>query len=144
MTMKDEETLSSLVKGQIELEKKIAEKLRKLEQRVDSVAARLLIREMQLDTRKHAEILEEVSKLIGAPKSLWDYTIHIDADKRAVRKELEEHVKAEEKMMKQIEREAGKTEDEALRLLLGNFAEDEKKHHRYLETILDKVYKIEL
>jgi len=142
MALKKEKTLSDLMKGQIKLEKEIAEKLHTLEQRVDSAAARLMIREMQLDTKKHAEILGEALKVIGGPKSFWDYTIHIDADKRAVRKELEEHVKAEEKMMEQIEEEAEKTDDEALKLLLNHFAEDERKHHKYLKTILNKAYKI--
>ena len=142
--MKKENTLSDLIKGQIKLEKEIAKKLHTLEQRVDSAAARLMIREMQLDTKKHAEILGEALKVIGGPKSFWDYTIHIDADKRAVRKELEEHVKAEEKMMQQIEGEAKETDDEALRLLLKHFAEDEKRHHRYLNIILSRTYKTEL
>ena len=142
--MKKEKTLSDLIKGQIKLEKEIAEKLRTLEQRLDSAAARLMIREMQLDTKKHAEILGEALKVIGGPKSFWDYTIHIDADKRAVRKELEEHVKAEEEMMEQIEAESKKTDDETLRLLLNHFADDERKHHKYLKTILDKAYKMEL
>lgn len=95
--MKTEKTLSDLIKEQIKLEKETAEKFSILEQRVDSVAARLLIREMYLDTKKHAEILEAALEVIGGPKSFWDYTIHIDADKRAVKKELEEHIKAEEK-----------------------------------------------
>jgi len=142
--MKTEKTLSNMIKEQIKLEREIAKKFSVLEQRVDSVAARLLIREMQLDTRKHAEILEAALKVIGGPKSFWEYTIHIDADKRAVKKELEEHVKAEEKMMSQIESEAKKTDDEALKLLLRHFAEDEKKHHKILETILNKAYKMEL
>jgi rubrerythrin len=142
VALKKEKNLSDLMKEQIKLEKEIAEKLHTLEQRVDSAAARLMIREMQLDTKKHAEILGEALKVIGGPKSFWDYTIHIDADKRAVRKELEEHVKAEEKMMEQIEEESKKTDDEALKLLLNHFAEDERKHHKYLKTILNKAYKI--
>lgn len=142
--MKTEKTLSDLIKEQIKLEKETAEKFSILEQRVDSVAARLLIREMYLDTKKHAEILEAALEVIGGPKSFWDYTIHIDADKRAVKKELEEHIKAEEKMMRQIESEAKKTDDEALKLLLQHFAEDEKKHHRILGTIINKAYKMEL
>jgi len=142
--MEKGKSLSDLIRGQIKLEKEIAEKLRKLEQRVDSVAARLMIREMQLDTKKHAEILEEALKVMGGPKSFWDYTIHIDADKRAVKNELQEHIRAEEKMMSQIEEEAKKTDDEALKLLLKHFAEDENKHHKYLKIILDKTYKMEL
>jgi len=142
--MKTEKTISDLIKEQIKLEKEIGEKLRTLEERVDSVAARLLIHEMQLDTRKHSEILEAALKVIGGPKSFWDYTIHIDADKRAVRKELEGHIKAEEAMMRQIEEEGKKTQDEALKLLLKHFEEDEKRHHKNLEIILSKAFKTEM
>jgi len=141
--MKNEKILSTLIKKQIGLEKETADKLRELEQRVDSVAARLLIREMQLDTKKHAEILNEALRTMETPKSFWDYTIHIDADKRVVRKQLEEHIKIEKKMMQQIEEEAEKSDDEALKLILKHFAEDEKKHHRSLETILNKAYKMD-
>jgi rubrerythrin len=37
-----------------------------------------------------------------------------------------------------------KTKDEALKLLLTHFMEDEKKHHRNLEIIINKAYKMEI
>ncbi len=141
--MKNEKTLTKLIEGQIRLEKDIAAKLQALEQRVDSVAARLLIREIQLDTKKHAEILSESLKTIGAPKSFWDFTIYVDADKRSVKKALEEHVKAEEEMTRLIENETKKTEDEVLKILLEHFLEDEKRHHKYLKNILARTYEKE-
>jgi len=142
--MKTEKTLSNLIEEQIKLEKEIANKFRILEGRVDSIAARLLIREMQLDTQKHAEILEAALKVIGGPKSFWEITIDVEADKRTVKRELEEHVKAEGTMMRQIDEEMKKTKDEALKLLLNHFLEDEKKHHKSLEIIINKAYKMEL
>ena len=80
---------------------------------------------------------------LGSGSRIMGYCAR-DADKRTVKKELEEHIKVEQKMMRQIESEAKKTEDEALELLLQHFAEDEKKHHKILETILNKAYKTEL
>jgi len=142
--MKTEKTLSNLIEEQIKLEKEIANKFRMLEGRVDSIAARLLIREMQLDTKKHAEILEAALKVIGGPKSFWEFTIDVEADKRAVKRELEEHVKAEGTMIRQIDEEMKKTKDEALKLLLNHFLEDENKHHKSLEIIISKAYKMEL
>ncbi len=142
--MKNEKRLLDLIRAQIKLEKEISDRLSKLEERVDSIAARLLIREMRLDTEKHAEILGEALKVADAPRSFWDYTIHVDADKQAVKKELTEHVTVEEKMRQQIEEEAENTDDEALKLLLGHFAEDEKRHHRILKTILSKAYNMEI
>ncbi len=142
--MEKDKKLLDLLKEQIKLEKEISDRLSRLEGRVDSIAAKLLIREMQLDTKKHAEILGEALKVVSTPRSFWDYTIHVDADKQAVKKELVEHVRAEEKMRQQIEEEAKKTDDEALKLLLKHFAEDEKRHHRILKTILSKSYDVEI
>jgi len=142
--MKIERTLADLIREQIQLEKETAKKFSMLEPRLDSPAARLLIREVQLDTKKHAEILESALKVMGGPKSFWELTVDIDADKRVVRKELENHMKAEERMMRQIEEELKKTDDEALKLLLRHFAEDERKHHGNLKTILDKAHKTEI
>jgi hypothetical protein len=142
--MTTEKTLSNLIEDQIELEKEIAKKFGILEGRVDSIAARLLIREMLLDTKKHAEILEAALKAIGGPKSFWEFTIDVEADKHTVKRELEEHVKAETKMISQIDEEMKKTKDEALKLLLKHFMEDENKHHKSLEIIISKAYKMEL
>jgi len=47
-------------------------------------------------------------------------------------------------MMRQIESETKKTSDEALKLLLKHFAEDEKRHHTVLKTIINKAYKMEI
>jgi hypothetical protein len=142
--MKTEKTLSKLIEEQIKLENEIANKFRILEGRVDSIAARLLIREMQLDTKKHAEILEAALKVIGGPKSFWEFSIDVEADKRTVKRELEEHVKAEGTMIRQIDEEMKKTKDEGLKLLLAHFMEDENKHHKSLEIIINKAYKMEL
>jgi Tfp pilus assembly protein PilN len=142
--MKTEKNLSNLIEEQIKLEKEIANKFKVLEGRVDSIAARLLIREMQLDTKKHAEILEAALKVIGGPEPFWEMTIDVEADKRAVKGELEDHIKAEDTMIRQIEGGMKETKDEALKLLLDHFMEDEKKHHRSLEIIINKAYKMEL
>ena len=142
--MKTEKTLSNLIEEQIKLEKEIANKFKMLEGRVDSIAARLLIREMQLDTKKHAEILEAALKITGGPEPVWEMTIDVEADKKTVKRELEEHMKAEGTMIRQIDEEMRKTKDEALKLLLDHFMEDEKKHHKSLEIIINKAYKMEL
>jgi|YelNatPaOPRAMG01_1025707.scaffolds.fasta_scaffold00060_49 hypothetical protein len=142
--MKTEKAISDLIKEQIKLEKETAEKFENLEGRIDSIAAKLLIQEMRLDTKKHAEILQAVLKVIGGPKSFWEFSIDIDADKKAVRKEIEEHVKIEEKMIQQIQEESKKTKDEALKLLLDHFVEDERRHHKNLELILSKAFRMEL
>ena len=46
----------------------------------------------------------------------------------------------ETNMMKHVEEEMKKAEDDALKLLLKHIADDEKKHHEILETILKKAF----
>jgi len=142
--MKTEKNLSNLIEEQIKLENEIANKFKKLEGRVDSIAARLLIHEMLLDTKKHAEILEAALKAAGGSEPFWEMTLDVEADKRTVKAELESHMKAEDTMIREIDEEKKKTKDEALKLLLDHFMEDEKKHHRNLEIIIDKAYKMDL
>jgi len=81
---------------------------------------------------------------MGGPKSFWELIVDIDADKRVVKKELEDHMKADQKMIHQIEEELKRRDDEALKLLLKHFAEDERKHHGNLKTIFDKAYRTEI
>jgi len=142
--MKTEKTLSNLIEGQIKLENDIASKFKNLEGRVDSMAARLLIHEMLLDTKKHAEILELALKVAGGPEPFWEMTIDVEADKRTVKKELEDHIKAEQTMIGKIDEEMKKTKDEALKLLLTHFMEDERKHHKNLEIIISKAYRMDI
>ena len=45
-------------------------------------------------------------------------------------------------MLKHVEDEVKRTKDDALKLLLKHIAEDEKKHHEIMETILKKSFKM--
>jgi hypothetical protein len=83
-------------------------------------------------------------KVAGGPDPFWEMTIDVEADKRTVKAELEDHIKAEDAMIREIDEEKKKTKDEALKLLLDHFMEDEKKHHKNLEIIIDKAYKMDL
>jgi len=58
------------------------------------------------------------------------------------KKMLEGHVKVEMKMLEHAEKEMKKTDDAALRLLFRHIIEDERKHHKIMETILKKAFKM--
>ena len=59
-----------------------------------------------------------------------------------VKKMLKDHVKTETKMLRHVEDEIKKTDDEALKLLLKHISDDEKKHHEIMETILKKAFEM--
>jgi len=146
--MDSEEELTTLIKAQIKLEKSTTEKIQKLEKSTANLAAKLFLAEMRFDTEKHAKILQTMLDLLKqkepemASKTLWNTKIHSYVDTLVAKKMLEEHVKVETNMLKQVEEEMTKTEDDALKLLLQHIADDEKKHHKIMETILKKAFKM--
>ncbi len=157
--MSFEKNFVGMIQDQIGLEKATARKIKKLEKATVNLAAKLFLAEMRLDTEKHAKILQtmldllkqwepekltrwEASILERIERPLWDAKIHSYVDAQAAKKMLENHVEVETKMLKHVEEEIKKTDDEALKLLLKHIADDEKKHHKIMETILRKAFEM--
>jgi len=157
--MNSEENLVTMIQAQIKLEKGATRKIKKLEKATVNLAAKLFLAEMRLDTEKHAKILQtmldllkqsepekltrwEASILERIETPLWDMKIHSYVDAQVAKKMLENHVQVETKMLKHVEEEIRKTDDEALKLLLNHIADDEKKHHKIMETILKKAFEM--
>jgi len=143
--MERKEELVQLIKKQIEIEKDHIKRISELQKKVDTPAAQLLLLEMRLDSQKHANILSGILRVLRRmppSKVIWDYKIASYVDKLAVKKELENHVKMETEVLNHVEKEIQRTNDEGLKLLLQHIADDEKKHHKILETIVHYSYKI--
>jgi len=143
--MKSNENLVKLIKQQIEIENEHVKHITELEKTVDSAAARLLLLEMKFDSQKHAGILEGILQVLaGIPpsKTMWEYRVESYVDQLTVRKALEAHVKMETDVLNHVHEEIRQTDDEGIKLLLQNIAEDEKKHHKILEIIVKNAYKI--
>ncbi|MFB0523377.1 MAG: ferritin family protein [Candidatus Bathyarchaeia archaeon] len=148
--------LVNMIQAQIKLEKDTTRKVREMEEATGNLAAKLLLAEMRLDTEKHAKILQTMLDLMkqreaGMPIKthldattikLWDAKIDSYVDTLVVKKMLEDHVKVETDMLKHVEKEMKKTDDEALKVLFKHIADDEKKHHEIMETILKKAYEM--
>lgn len=143
--MGQKEELIQLIKKQIKIEKEHVKRINELVKKVDTAAAQLLLLEMRLDSQKHANILDGILKVfrrMPPSKVLWNYKIESYVDNLVVKKELENHVKLETEVLGHVEKEIKQTKDEGLKLLLQHIADDEKKHHKILETIVKYSYKI--
>jgi len=57
-----------------------------------------------------------------------------------VKKQLERHIQLEESMIKDVKKIINETKDEAIKLLFQHIAEDEKKHHKNVQVIINKSY----
>jgi len=139
--------LMDLIRVQIKLEKNTARTIRELEETISNLAAKLFLAEMRFDTEKHAKILQTMWNLMKQveperlARKFWNIETRDYVDALEVREMLKSHVTAETSMLEHVKEEMKKTDDAALRLLFKHIINDERKHHRILETILDKAFK---
>jgi bacterioferritin (cytochrome b1) len=138
----------NMIKAHVKFEKKTASKIKELEGSTANLAAKLFLAEMRFDTEKHAKILQTLLDVMkqkedeAASGTLWNTKIRSYVDAIVAKRMLEDHIKVEENMLKHVEEEIGETEDDALKLLLEHIADDEKKHHKIMEIILKRAFKI--
>jgi hypothetical protein len=83
-----------------------------------------------------------LSKGFRLQRRYGNYELEGYIDPIIVKKSLEEHVRMEADVLAHVEEEVRRTRDEGLKLLLRHIAEDEKKHHKILEEIVQNLYKI--
>jgi rubrerythrin len=135
--------LIDLVQEQIQIEKESVARLSETEQKVGTGAAKLLLVEMRCDSQKHAAVLEAtVEALMGdhSSKPLWQQAFSGFADPIIVKREIENHKALSKSMEAHIQKEIGKTDDEAVRTLLQHLREDEKRHNEILDMIVQRRY----
>ena len=143
--MKRNNKLVQLIKEQIEIEKENVRQVGETEKKVGNAAAELFLNVIKLDSKKHADILNGLLKVLrGIPpsKTLWEHRMESYIDPFVVKKELENHMDREAEMIVHVEEEIKQTEDEGLKLLLQHIADDERKHHKILQTVVKHLHKV--
>lgn len=142
--MQTNNKLIGMIKIHREFEANMVNLVANLEGKVHIAAAKLLLAELRLDSKKHETILDEILKILeGKPQpeqQLWEARIESYVDMQVMKKELENHIKLEDRMLRDVEEEIRETNDEALKILFTHIAEDEKKHHKNIELIIQKSY----
>jgi rubrerythrin len=114
------------------LERETARSLRRTASKTKSIIPKLLFKEIELDTTKHAHMYSTLIALsAGAAVS--------KVEGYEMRKELERHVKNEKRMLVQAQRIVKTLEDPRMKPLLRAILTDERRHHRALSTLLETV-----
>ena len=136
--MEIHEDLVKLIEEQIAIEKESVAMFAETEQRVGTGIAKLLIREIRMDSQKHASILEEVLETLKghpSPNSSWQKASDRFIDPLVVKREIEKHKDLTKSMQAHLAREMSKTKDETILALLKHLAQDERRHNEILDTI---------
>jgi len=143
-----EQKLAEVIRAQIKIEKTTAEKIEEFEGSVSNLATRLFLAEMRFDTEKHAKILQTMLDLMDQyeperrSRRFWQIETREYVDALDAKKTLEDHVKVETKMLQNMKAGMKGTDDETLKTLFKYIVEDERKHHKIMETILEKAFKM--
>ena len=143
--MKRNDKLVQLIKEQIEIEKENVRQVGETEKKVGNAAAELFLNVIKLDSKKHVDIFNGLLKVLrGIPpsKTLWEHRMESYIDPFVVKRELENHMEREDAMIVHVEEEIKQTEDEGLELLLQHIADDERKHHKILQTVVKHLHKV--
>jgi len=124
--------VTDLFEKQMIMEKETARSFRKTAAKTRNVIPKLLFKEIELDTTKHAHMYATLIQLsTGATVSRVE---HYD-----MRKSLERHVANEKKMLAQAQKIARTLKDPQMKPLLQAILRDERRHHRALSSLLETV-----
>lgn len=141
--MSQKDNLMQLIKQQIDVEREYAKHLAEVKDKVGIAAARLLLLEMHLNAEKHTAILIEMLEILKkAPPgvSTWDYELEEYSDAALMRKEFERHVEKESGTFARLKEELKRKNDKGLDMLFANIEEDEKRHYKILQAIIEELF----
>jgi len=125
----DENTLSK-IKKQKDFEDQTAKKLTPLYESAKNPLIKLFIHGIIFDTMRHSDIYQMLIDLNSSAQ--------IGKESEDIgEEELASHIKEEARMLKQTKDISEVVKDKKIKQLILNILEDEKKHHRVLNELLE-------
>ncbi len=120
-----------------EMEVKYSKKLLMTVDKLGNPAIKVLLEAISSDSLKHSKIYKAIIDLLEHKGALIS-----EAESENILKEIEEHIKAEEEMIKNVSSllDMG-VDNKAVEFLLEAILRDEKLHHSVLKTIHEMIVK---
>jgi rubrerythrin len=130
--MESKSDLLRFIEGQIKIEREIVESLNRAVADIGNQPVKGVLQGISLDSLKHAEMYDSALKLLTTvPQALSQE--QLDRQKELV----EKHIRIEAELIKRIEAELPKIENEKVSLLLTAILADERRHHELLRRVLE-------
>ncbi len=124
--------LLKFLENQITLENKIVKSITDSADKIENEAVSTALRGISLDSTKHAEMYRSaISLMTTSSVALNDE--QLDLQKQVVNN----HIKMEEAVIKELEKMLPTVENEKVELLLKTVLNDEKRHHKLLKTLYE-------
>ncbi len=119
-------------------EKKYAEELRKLAEKIKHPVLEALIKGIASDSEKHSIFYSAVEELLSRVQPLLT-----EEELEEIKKGIRKHIEMEAKMVEFTRKMAQETDDPRLKLVFSAIHEDELKHHKLLLDIEKKIAELE-
>ena len=124
------------LEDQIKLETKIVDSVNKAVDKLENEAVVTALKGVSLDSAKHAMMYQSAINLLTVT-SLALNEEQLDLQKKVV----EDHIKMEEAVIKELEARVENIENEKVELLLKAILIDEHRHHKLLKTLYEILVK---
>ncbi len=124
--------LIQFLESQIKLEHKIVDSVTDAVDKLENEAVVTALKGVSLDSAKHAMMYQSAINLLTVT-SLALNEEQLDLQKKLV----ENHIKMEEAVIKELEVRVGTIDNEKVELLLKAILSDEYRHHKLLKTLYE-------
>ncbi len=137
----EQNELLAMLEKHLEMELTNVKISQEKEEQLKSAGAKLMLKQIRMDSQKHAEMLKTLIETVkaGEPKYLWDYRIDKYVGQVATEKSLQKHVELEQDMIKSTEEAIKKIDDPGIKMILKQILEDEKRHHKVLKEVIQRL-----
>ena len=125
--------LLKFMENQISLENKIVKSIKDSADKIDNEAVSTALLGISLDSKKHAMMYRSAISLMTTSSAALNQE-QLDLQKKVVN----DHIKMEEAVIKELEKMLPTVENEKVELLLKAILQDEERHHK----LLNKLYEI--
>lgn len=124
--------LIKFLENQITLETKIVKSITDSADKIDNEAVSMALRGISLDSTKHAEMYRSAISLMTTTSMALNQE-QLDLQKKVV----SDHIKMEEAVIKELDKMLPSVKNEKVEFLLMAILQDEKRHHKLLNTLYE-------
>ena len=124
--------LLKFMENQISLENKIVKSIKDSADKIDNEAVSTALLGISLDSKKHAMMYTSAISLMTTSSVALNQE-QLDLQKKVVN----DHIKMEEAVIKELEKMLPTVENEKVELLLKAILQDEERHHKLLKTLYE-------
>ncbi len=124
--------LVKFLEKQITLENIIVKSITESAEKIDNEAVSTALQGISLDSKKHAMMYKSAISLMTTTSAALNDE-QLDLQKKVV----DDHIKMEEAVIKELDKMLPSVENEKVELLLKAILQDEKRHHKLLNTLYE-------